>query len=151
MSKTKLNSGQSLFELVLSFAVVTLIVVGIVSAATIAIRNAAYSRNKTLADRYLQEALEWLRSEKNKNYTDFQSHTSISQWCLKSLDSDWVWIGAICQPGQEITGTMMRRELTFSKFTKDGKEVIETKVVVYWTDAQGRHESSAVTDFTNWQ
>ena len=146
--KTKnLQLGQSLFEVVLALGVITAITVGIVSLTVSAIRNAAFSKNKTLAGRYAQEATEWLRSERDTRFDPFKGN-AVGTRCLKDL----VWTGGTsCSAADNIPGTILYRKVTFTTTSPGGKIIIEADVVVSWTDAQGYHEVRSATSFSDWR
>lgn len=140
------EKGQSLFEVVLALGVITAITVGIVSLAASSIRNAGFSKNKTLAGRYVQEATEWLRSERDADFTAFEAHALTSIWCLSGLN--WTKVG-VCG-SVNIPDTSLFREVTFSTLPS-GNTIIRANVRVYWTDGQGDHEVSSITSFTDWR
>lgn len=144
----KNEKGQSLFEVVLALGVITAITVGIVSLTVNAMRNAAFSKNKTLAGRYAQEATEWLRSQRDNDFNLFETHAQTIEWCLTGLN--WNKIGACGEP-DKISGTPLLRDVTFSTSLVSGKTIINADVVVYWTDAQGYHEVRSATSFTDWR
>jgi Tfp pilus assembly protein PilV len=149
---TKNEKGQSLFEVVLALGVITAITVGIVSLAVSSIRNATFSKNKTLAGRYVQEATEWLRSERDNDFTTFQGEALTAPgtpMCFPTL----AWTGSVgvCGASETIANTPLFREITFSATTISGKTVIDANVRVYWTDAQGGHEVRSSTSFTDWR
>jgi len=147
--KTKnLQLGQSLFEVVLALGVITAITVGIVSLTVNAIRNAAFSKNKTLAGRYAQEATEWLRNERDNDFAVFETHAQTTLWCFSGLN--WNKIGD-CGGPDKIMDTPLLREVAFSTNLISGKTVIEASVRVYWDDAQGAHEVRSVTSFSDWR
>lgn len=147
--KTKnLEGGQSLFEVVLALGVITAISVGIVSLTVSAIRNAAFSKNKTLAGRYAQQATEWLRSERDNDFDAFQTHALTLRWCLSELN--WEKVG-VCGDSDKIAGTPLSREVSFLSNLVSGKTVIEADVKLYWQDAQGLHETRSVTSFSDWR
>mgnify|MGYP001565329262 FL=1 len=142
------EKGQSLFEVVLALWVITAICVGIVSLTASSIRNASFSKNKTLAGRYAQEASEWLRSERDTDFIAFQTHALTTTWCLSALD--WTKVG-VCGGSDNIPNTPLLRDVTFSSDLVSGKTIIEANIRVYWTDAQGSHETRNVTYFTDWR
>lgn len=142
------EKGQSLFEVVLALGVITIIMAGVVSLTVSSIRNTTFSKNKTLAGRYAQEASEWLRSERDNNFTVFETQTLTTVWCLPDLN--WTKIG-VCGEADKISETPLFREVSFSSDTISGKTVIEANIKVYWTDAQGSHETRNVTYFTDWR
>jgi len=143
--KDVLILGQSLFEVLLALAVITLTVVGIASLSTYAVSNTTYSRNKNQATRYVQEGIEWVRSERDNNITDFLSKAS-GTWCLSSLG----WGShSICNSSQLIVGTQFTRNLIFS--TVIGKPVIQAEVKVSWNDSKSTREVSSTTYFSDWR
>ena len=146
----KNESGQSLFEIILSLAIITLIIVAIVALTATSIRNTTFSKNKTLASRYSQEATEWLRGERDADFNAFETRTLTPLYCLPSLTWSSATIGA-CTSGQEIANTLFRREISFSSSVVNGKTLIQAGVRVYWTDAQGLHEVRSVTNFSDWR
>lgn len=144
----KNQKGQSLFEVVLALGVITAICVGIVSLTVSAIRNAAFSKNKTLAGRFAQEATEWLRGERDNNFNLFETHAQTLLWCFSGLN--WNKVGA-CGESDQISGTPLLRDVTFSTNLVSGKTVIDVSVKVYWDDAQGAHEVRSTTSFSDWR
>ena len=140
-------SGQSLFEVVLALGLIAMIIVTVVSLASVSIRNSSFSRYKSLATRYSQETLEWLRGERDSGWTTFVTHAQTPTFCFPSLSWALAKVG-VCGADDKISGTPLKREIGF---TIIDLENIETSVKVYWTDAQGYHESKSVTDFTNWR
>lgn len=148
--KNYYGAGQSLFEIMLSLAITTLIIVAIVALTSTSIRNTTFSKNKTLASRYSQEATEWLRGERDTDFGVFKTRALTPLHCLPALSWSSATIGA-CTSGQEIVNTPFRREISFSSSVVNGKTLIQTGVRVYWSDAQGLHEVRSVTNFSDWR
>lgn len=149
------EGGQSLFEIIMALAIATLIIVAIVALAATSIRNTTFSKNKTLATRYSQEAVEWLRGERDADWeTFFDIRAANPLYCLKSLTWSDASIGA-CLDGQEIANTAFKREVSFTRTTVTvgglPKDVVGAEIKVYWIDPQGIHETRTVTDFTDWR
>jgi len=152
-------SGQSLFEIVVAIAIIALITVAIVGLATISVRNSSFSEEKTSANFYTQEVVEWLRQ-----YRDEQGWVVFSQkvlpgvplegqvWCFPTVsDSDWDsnTTPDNCDSEAYIDGTKYLREVTLI----DGDEVdtIDVDVSVYWEDSRGIHNASISTIFSKWE
>ncbi len=144
----KFTRGQSLFEVVMALAVATIIVVGIVALSATSIKNANYSRDKTLASKYSEEAIEWLRGERDTNFTTFVAR--IGTWCFPSLSWSSAIVG-VCSSGDVIPNTIFKREITLLSSLVSGKTVIEASVKVYWEDSRAVHEVNTVTSFTDWR
>lgn len=142
----KNEKGQSLFEVVLALAVAALIIIAIVALATISIRNASFSRNQSLATRHAQEAIEWLRGQRDEGWDTFAIRALTSPWCLKSLS----WPGAVggCGSSDFIPDTIFKREISFIILDASS---IDTEVKVSWQDTQGLHETKTLTTFTDWR
>ena len=151
--------GQSLFELVVAIAVSAIIIIALVSLATLSIRNSTYSKNKALAANYAQEATEWLRGQRDNNtdvfFTDASNNTAISGsgYCLSTLALGTL-ISSISTPGKcaaLVENTTFTRYTILTTTTQSGKTVVEADVVVSWSDAQGFHEITSATNFTDWR
>lgn len=144
---TKDEKGQSLFEVLLALAVAALIIIAIVALATTSIRNARFSRNQSLTTRYAQEAIEWLRGQRDEDWDTFAPRALTPLWCLKSLSWTDTVVGG-CGSSDFISDTIFKREISFTIL--DASK-IDTEVKVYWEDAQGLHETKTVTTFTDWR
>lgn len=144
----RLQKGQSLFEVVVSLAIAALIVLAIVSLTSNSIRNAVYSRNNSQAALRAQEAIEWLRGQRDSNIDEFFDNVLIPTYCLDNLD--WTNQGA-CGTTEVINGTPFFRQVDFTLSTISGKTLLTAVVVVSWTDAQGVHDVTSSTTFTDWR
>ncbi len=149
-SKFKIQSsncqGQSLFEVVVAIAISALIIVGIVAMTTNSIQNSSFSKNKTLAATYVQEASEWLRGQRDNDMTTFTSHIITPTWCLQDLS--WNLPGS-CGENNKITETQFIRQAVFTVTTENGKNFIESNVTVSWTDPKGIHQVSSSTNLSD--
>ena len=137
--------GQSLFEVVIAIGVIGIIIAGAVSLATTSIRNSTFARNKSLATRYSQEAIEWLRGQRDNNWVSFHTYTLSPTYCLDSLN----WTKArVCNSGEVISGTILTRQVTFSNISNTSATAM---VTVVWSDSQGNHQVSTSTVYTDWR
>lgn len=153
---TKFERGQSLFELVVAIAISALIIVAIVSLTTNSIQNSNFSKNKTLAATYAQQAMEWLRGQRDSDIRTFMKNvqlpaaidpqTLLVTWCLKNIN--WSKSG-VCSGTDVISGTPFIRQATFSVTTQNSKKVVEADISVFWTDAQGIHEIKTATNLAD--
>lgn len=141
----KIEEGQSLYEVVFALAVMVLIVVAIVGVAAISVRNSSYSSNRTLAERYAQEANEWLRQERDADWKAFLvrgPEGQVKTYCMTGLS-------LVEKSGEcNIPGTVFYREATLTRVNKDN---LSSSILVYWTDAKGSHEVKLNTTLTNWK
>ncbi|MDO8504062.1 MAG: hypothetical protein Q7S60_05265 [bacterium] len=146
MSKIKNRAaGQSLFELLVALAVTVLIVTGIVKIVTLSVANSTFAKNQSAATRFGQEAFEWLRGEKDKDWEAFSNRSDVS-WCLPTIA--WPSQPGPCSADNKIAGTPFTREASLSTL-EVGK--IQVLVRVSWEDSRGEHSSRTDTVFTNWR
>lgn len=131
--------GQSLVEVLVAVGIVSLVLVAIVAGVTLAIKNASFSRNQTSATRYAQEAMEWLRNQRDQDWNAFVLRSG--PFCLNSLS----WKTGTCSSFS--LGNIFKREAVLS----GSDPRIEVKVTVSWQDAGGTHQSELVSYFTKWQ
>lgn len=156
MKTGKKEGGQSMFEVVVAIAISALIIVTIVSLVSNSIRNAVFSRNNSQAASYGQEATEWLRTERDNDIATFITKVSAeapatTTYCLAELS--WPAQPSSFCDSTFITGTEFSRKAVFSvRFDPvSGKTVIEADIGVSWTDAQGLHQVTNATSFTDWR
>ncbi len=144
MNNSKNIKGQSLFELVVVVAVVSFFLLALVGAVSRSIATSAFSRQKSLANRYTQEAMEWIRRERDLDWTAFYSRASGggALYCVNELAFD----SGSCSG--KISGTSFSREVTL---TSVGADRVEVSIVVYWSGPTGRHETKADMILTDWK
>jgi Tfp pilus assembly protein PilV len=141
------RKGQSLFEVVFALGVIGIVMVGIVALATTSIRNASFSRNQSVATRYMQEGVEWLREQRDLDWDTFRSYAG-NTWCLNGSPlASWGAAGGC--GGGTISGTIFTREVALSQISVT-PPIIEADVTVVWQDAQGLHDARTVTRLTSW-
>lgn len=80
----KLRPAQIIIELVIALAVAMVAIVALIQSTTKSVSNSTFSKSQTTADQLVVEAIEWLRSEKNKSWPDFSGKNGT--YCLNTLD-----------------------------------------------------------------
>lgn len=159
-----MNRGQSLFEVVVALGISALVVGAIVSLATNSIRNAAFSKNQSLAANYAQQATEWLRGQRDADIVSFSAKAGQSgvatSYCLPDLSN----LSSLSPGGtppnctDPIAGTPFTRWVTFTPTVQSLPppstgvvNLIEADVTVSWTDSQGIHKFTSATSFSDWR
>jgi len=146
-SKVVNNSkGQSLFEVILAIGIIGLVIASIAALAAISIRNTTFSRNNTQATAYAQEAVEWLRGQRDSDWTSFYTNVSSAGgvYCLDTLS----WANPTACVKEPISGTILERQVSFSGITPTQ---VTANITVSWNDAQGFHQAETSTVFTDWR
>ena len=145
----KNNFGQTLFEVVVAVSVAVLIITGILTAVILSSANAEFARRQAEATRYGQEAMEWLRLERDNGWSSFSGRADTSAWCLKTLDwdTDPPLACGLDAAGGTIGSTSYQRDVGFARVDANSYDV---SVTVSWQDAKGRRHSSRLeTRLTN--
>lgn len=139
--KLKNQKGQSMYEMVIAIAIVALSLLAFVGLIISSLSAANYTREKSRANSYVQQALEWLRTEKDADWGAFYTNASgnTGGMCLGSL----TWSG-----GCGISGTNYERR---AYFTVSSGDKVNVRIEVSWSDARGRHVSEGSTSFTDWR
>ena len=147
--KNKAQKGQSFIELIAALAVISIVLVVLVGLVTKSIANTTFSRNKSLATSYAEEAFEWLRGERDRGWsTSFYAQTA-NNWCIVSLN--WSTGGShsgTCGSSEFISGTIFRRNLSFNRINA---ATVDATITVSWSDSIGNHETTTTTTYTNWK
>ncbi|OGY10140.1 MAG: hypothetical protein A3A58_02445 [Candidatus Blackburnbacteria bacterium RIFCSPLOWO2_01_FULL_41_27] len=143
--KKNRSRGQSLFELIIAIGIGIIIVTAIVQLVTISVRNASFAKNKNEATRLAQQALEWLRTEKEKDWAVFYDRAgNPAYWCFPTL----AWTAGQCGSSQTISGsTTFTRGATLDQEDVDGNDTSVVVVTVSWTEGGRTHQSSVTTQF----
>jgi len=140
------QSGQSFFEMLIAVLIVSLVLIALVGLATRSIALTTFSRNKTLANRYAQEVIEWMRGERDTDWALFRGRaTTSNNWCMRTLA--WSSQG-VCGTNATIGTTGFTRDVTF---ILTGPNTVNATIVIRWVDGSGTHESRTSTRYTNWK
>jgi len=133
----KSEAGQSLIEVMAAILVIVLVVLALVSITTVAMRNASFSRNQTLATKYAQEAIERIRAYRDEvDWVDFDETACEEPDGLDDVDlSD---------------NTTFTRTISCTLDAVDG-DLMDVAVTVSWQSAKKTHQSQLSTKLTQWQ
>ncbi len=141
--------GMSLLEVIMALAVLAIVLTAIVSLTSKSITTSTLSKNKTLANRYASEAIEYFRKEKEFiGWSNFKNAitTGGGKWCMVDLTLS---INSECDPANSshfISSTIFQRT-AYASVT--GKSV-DIGIKVKWTDEKGTHESYTVSAISDW-
>jgi len=155
----KLNSkGQSLIEVLAGLTMAVLIVAALVNMVTASLRSSQYAKTSAQATKYAQEAIEWLRSERDlsPSWSEFKTKVmggddvEMATWCLTNVTCEFPAIARVCNEeeyinfGDCLTGnenSIFKRELIITN-NVDLEYRINVKVRVYWSDQASQEHSS---------
>ncbi|OGM05201.1 hypothetical protein A2125_01715 [Candidatus Woesebacteria bacterium GWB1_43_5] len=150
-----------MFELLVAIGVIALILSSLVSLATLSVRNAGFARNESEAARLGQDASEWLRGERNKDWDDFiamattgsvATTSQIARLCVKGVSWPQTHLGD-CFASDTISNLFLRT-IDFELQDTNGDtyyDLANAVITVHWTDGQGYHEIKNSTYYTDWR
>lgn len=141
------NHGQSLVEAVVAIGIVTMVLIGLVSAVNYSLVNTQYTRNKAAATKYAQEAIEFLRSERDRLGWPVFYATAGDQgtlYCLILLTTVWYTVPSPtgCPEYAYIPGTQLLTRTILLDGNGGLQDQVSVTVSVNWP--QGDRNGSVV-------
>lgn len=132
--KRRWSFGFSLIEVLVFVSVVSLFFVSASAVVAIILRNMKTDEHKILGTRYAEEAVEWLRSEKETDWNAFTARASSgigTDYCIATL----AW--STPPPCGYNLDNFYKRTLNLVSLTSsDGfKYQVNAKIVVEWSEA----------------
>lgn len=162
-NKKTLSSGQTMIEMVVATGMVALVLVAIVSGIALSIRNSRFSKNKALATRYAQEAV-----EKFRNYRDevgwqpfleevLEGNSSVV-YCMPSMPASAIEVPTFtgaCS-GQKIPNAAGDTEFTrgvqaLTQTQVNPNDAVEITVTVSWIEGSKTHNVTLSSRLNNWE
>ena len=146
------NEGQSLVEVVVGIGLVTTVLVALVSAMNRGLGNAQFTRNKSKATAYAQEALEWVRSQRDgETWQAFVAQAGTGscgskKYCLNSLGASFPGEGACAN--NVVFDTIYQRNTTLVRQSDDQ---VRVDVTVTWPEGNRTGQVASSTQLSNWQ
>lgn len=143
------QSGQTLIEVIIAVGLVVLVLLTLVSALTLAVRNNQFAKDQVLARNRSREALEWLRNMRDQMgwdsfYAVISADGNPVDYCLPSLPADVTSMAAltnqVCTKTDVISGTKFVRDLVLTVVSVDE---IDATVTVAWTEGSKDHSSNS--------
>ena len=128
-----LRKGFSLIEVLVFTSVLGLFFVAAISVTTFNLKNMKIQEHKILASRYAEEAVEWLKQEKEDDWSVFITRGSGggNTYCLNSGSLGWT--DGSCGAYSLGTPAIFKREVSISN-SGSPVDQVETLVTVYWLD-----------------
>lgn len=92
----KILLGFSLVEVLVFISVLGLFFTAAMSVTTFNLQSMKVQEHKILATRYAEEGIEWVKDEKETDWSTFITHDTSGTgtiYCLNSLEDDWGALG----------------------------------------------------------
>lgn len=162
------EEGQSLLEIIIAIGLGLIISTGLVVTTVNGLKNSQFSKNQAQATKYAQEAIDQIRSIRDRDYAvcgpsptvskfsdlwPFEVCSTACNYTLKKSSVDGycpgdtsspIWL-KLAPPSAE-TINNFTRQITIQTFLNNQKKIT---VKVSWVDISGSHESQLVTILAN--
>ncbi len=139
--------GQTVVEAAVAIGIILLIVAALVGVGIGALRSATLSKNRSRATAYAQEAMEAIRSIRDRSFTTLATCCGTppcGPCVLSRTDSQWG-----CASGSgELLENIFTRSFSIDEVTTGQLEIA---VSVSWTDSAGDHTVNLVSYLTDWR
>lgn len=135
-------TGQTLLEIVVGVGLVSMVLVAMVSAITYSLANIQQAKSKAEATQYAQDAIEWLRNQRdNLGWTGFSTHAG-NTYCLNDLN----WSTPTNCSGFTLKN-IYKREVTL---IADSADKITAALNMQWQRGTQTKTVAVTTVYTNW-
>lgn len=127
------KKGFSLIEVLVFTGILSLFFLASMSVATFNLKNMKIQEHKILAARYAEEGVEWVREEKESDWSTFITYDTSSgtTYCLNSLD--WGSPSGCGESYSLGTPAFFKRELLITNFSSPVDRV-EASITVSWKE-----------------
>lgn len=146
------QQGMTLLEVLIFTTMITLIFLTIASATTQSIKRTIYNQQKIIATHYAEEAQEWMRGEKESDWSVFSARADTT-YCLNAAISVCDGAGSCwdnrtaCGPTDYSLGGHFKRS---SVLTTHGS-LIDVTTTVEWIEGSNTYSVPINTTFSRWE
>ena len=147
------KTGFSIVEILIFTLLTSMVLIAMSYATLISVRNSQSSTNKTLSTRYIQQAQEWLRGQKEIDWNVFANSLNVATYCINSLPDSISLLpsqqGACTANNYGLVGRF-KRELTITSVNLDETEITYT-VKNYWRDGVNVQSAQVSSLLAQWE
>ena len=163
--------GQSLIEAVAAVAVIMIVLTGLISALVYSMANTRFARSKAESNRYAEEAIEWLRVQRDSAdswiyFYDFSAPKPGCRYYCPTEPLSGLNMGGLINYQQSDLNACLDavNKINDTNYIRviglcsDGvsNDKVEATVGVYWRTGRCQsgsfcYHSTIVTEYTNWQ
>jgi prepilin-type N-terminal cleavage/methylation domain-containing protein len=159
-NKLRYKQGFSLLEVLVFISILSVFFVTAISISISTLKTMQVNEHRIIATRYAEELMEWLRSEKESSWEDFQSHfiswgnSGCRVFNDENITDDW-WSNADQTNCNSVSDSV---KLPPAKFTRkvdfnyqQATPKIDITVTVFWTEGGVSYSVPVQSSFTPWQ
>lgn len=142
---TKKVAGQSLFEVVVAVGIASVVLIAIVSLSTVSLKSSISNKNNTLATKYAQDGMEWIREQRDKDWENVTDHVTGGSYDCLGVSGAQNRPDFVC-PGT--VATIFNRTYQISYYDDD---IYTVKVKVEWNEGGKLQVVETVNQLSNWR
>lgn len=141
------NDGMSLVEVLIAVSLLSMVFISASYATSISLSRSKYNQDRILATRYGEELEEWMRGEKESNWSTFVARSAASPgttYCFSNTTLSW--------PSSGNCGTTFGLSNRFKREVKlvgTGTQV-DVEITVQWRDASRTYSVPVDTVYVLW-
>lgn len=140
----------SLIEVLVFITILSLFFVAAMAVTTFSLRNMKASEYKILAAHLAEEGMEWVRSEKEADWSQFTDKDTLggTTYCIKNLN----WNNSVpCTNYTLGTPAIFKRELKVDNQAGNPITATDIEITVSWTDGTTVFEVPVKTVLKVWE
>lgn len=142
----KKSAGQTIIEAVVAVAIISTIIVAVVSAVTLSLSTSTIAKNKSRANQFVQEGMEAVRSIKEISWADLTAQDGQTKG-VKSVAGIWQFT-EVNDDSIISTSPGFTRSIVIED---KGGDQVQVTVTVTWIQGANTLNSQNSTIFTKWK
>jgi len=139
------NHGFSLIEVLVFITILSLFLVAAMTVAVFSLRSMKRQQYKILASHFAEEANEWLKSEKESDWTQFVTYDTSggtgTTYCLENLS----WSSKFSCPNYGLGPPLVFKRELLIKNSGSPTTQVETIITVSWQEINSEENVSIKT------
>lgn len=141
----KYYCGQTIIEAVVAVTVISTIIIAVVSAVTLSISTSTIAKNKSLANQFVQEGIEAVRTIRDVNWDSIYAEADGEEKYITRDNATGVWTftGAVVTPAPGFSRVIV--------ITPNSPEELDVFVTVNWQQGAKMLTSKNTARLTKWQ
>lgn len=149
----KSKNGMTLLEVLIIVTLLTLVMLGVAQLISMSLKGAKLNQEKILATRYADELQEWLRGEKEAEWSTFAGKASETgrTYCFNNVSLSWPSIGN-CNNVYGLYDMYKREVILTSSEDASGDVVkVELQINVNWNNGGNEYSIPIDSVLTPWE
>lgn len=153
MKRVAYDAGQSLIELLVIVGIVVLTTTALIAATTASLRSTSSDKTRSIAVKYAQEGIEFIRAERDKSWDDLvaKAQENSGEYCLGTAD---VLVPPPCNTPNIGEGSLIRSVILTWVPSPTPPSIVPYMTVlarIAWGDESRSNPIEITTRLTQWK